>query len=65
MDFLDHLCEKYKITSWGTSWEYFRQYKQLYARVVGQYMDRNDSKEVKKVRTKLLYFYTASGLTPL
>ncbi|KAK4195369.1 hypothetical protein QBC40DRAFT_310712 [Triangularia verruculosa] len=45
MDFLDHLCEKYKISSWGTSWEYFRQYKQLYARVVGQYIDCNNTKE--------------------
>ncbi|KAI0531848.1 hypothetical protein GGR58DRAFT_518190 [Xylaria digitata] len=45
MDFLDHLCEKYKITTWGTSWEYFRQYKQLYARKAGRYMDLNDSKE--------------------
>ncbi|KAK3935373.1 hypothetical protein QBC46DRAFT_453549 [Diplogelasinospora grovesii] len=48
MDFLDHLCENYKITSWGTSWEYFRQYKQLYARKAGRYMDLNDSKEVQK-----------------
>ncbi|KAF3763489.1 hypothetical protein M406DRAFT_352374 [Cryphonectria parasitica EP155] len=48
MDFLFHLCESYKIKSWGTSWEYFRQYKQLYASVTGQYMDRNDSKEILK-----------------
>ncbi|KAI1305758.1 hypothetical protein F5Y03DRAFT_384421 [Xylaria venustula] len=48
MDFLDHLCENYKITSWGTSWEYFRQYKQLYARKAGKHMDLNDSKEVQK-----------------
>ncbi|OXV05933.1 hypothetical protein Egran_06299 [Elaphomyces granulatus] len=48
MDFLLHLCETYKIQSWGTSWEYFRQYKQLYASVTGKLMDRNDSNEVKK-----------------
>ncbi|KAI0398662.1 hypothetical protein F4802DRAFT_592559 [Xylaria palmicola] len=48
MDFLDYLCENYKITSWGTSWEYFRQYKQLYARKAGKHMDLNDSKEVQK-----------------
>lgn len=53
MDFLDNLCEKYKIESSGTSWEYFRQYKQLYARTVGKYMDVNDSKEIKKVRRNL------------
>lgn len=58
MDFLFHLCESYKIKSWGTSWEYFRQYKQLYASVTGQYMDRNDSKEILKVR-----YYTPSVMT--
>lgn len=53
MDFLDYLCEKYRIKSWGTSWEYFRQYKQLYTSVTGLLMDRNDSKEIKKVRLPL------------
>ncbi|KAK3933883.1 FluG domain-containing protein [Diplogelasinospora grovesii] len=48
MDFLLYLCEVYRIKSWGTSWEYFRQYKQLYASVTGCYMDRNDSREVLK-----------------
>ncbi|KAK3940940.1 FluG domain-containing protein [Diplogelasinospora grovesii] len=48
MDFLFHLCEAYKIKSWGTSWEYFRQYKQLCASATGRYMDRNDSREVLK-----------------
>ncbi|KAF3768192.1 hypothetical protein M406DRAFT_336858 [Cryphonectria parasitica EP155] len=48
MDFLYYLCETYRIKSWGTSWEYFRQYKQLYASVTGHYMDRNDSKEILK-----------------
>lgn len=55
MDFLDHMCETYKITSWGTSWEYFGQYKQLYARKVGQYMDCNDSKEVQKVKADTIF----------
>ena len=50
MVFLDYICETYRIKSWGTSWLYFRQYKQLYASVTGRLMDRNDSKEVKKVR---------------
>lgn len=49
MDFLHHLCESYNIKSEGTSWEYFRQYKQLYASITGQYMDRNDSREILKV----------------
>ena len=48
MDFLDYLCEKYRIKSWGTSWEYFRQYKQLYASVTGLLMDRNDSKKIRR-----------------
>lgn len=42
MDFLKYLCQSCRITSWGTSWEYFRQYKQLFASVNGHYMDRND-----------------------
>ncbi|KAL2186838.1 hypothetical protein L209DRAFT_779004 [Thermothelomyces heterothallicus CBS 203.75] len=49
MDFLEYLCQSYRIKSWGTSWEYFRQYKQLYASVSSRYMDRNDSREVQKV----------------
>ncbi|KAK4148342.1 hypothetical protein C8A00DRAFT_19818, partial [Chaetomidium leptoderma] len=54
MDFLEYLCQTYRITSWGTSWEYFRQYKQLYAGVAGRYMDINDSKEVKKWHDAIL-----------
>jgi hypothetical protein len=71
MDFLLHLCETYKIQSWGTSWEYFRQYKQLYASVTGKLMDRNDSNEVKKVRLAsaaaagLLLTVLPNGMTPL
>ncbi|CAK7221110.1 hypothetical protein SBRCBS47491_004416 [Sporothrix bragantina] len=41
MDFLHYLCETYKISLWGTSLEYFRQYKQLYASATGRYKDRN------------------------
>ena len=51
MDSLDYICQIYRTKSWGTSWEYFRQYKQLYTSVTGRFMDRNDSKEVKKVST--------------
>lgn len=47
--FLYWICDNYRIKSWGTSWEYFRQFKQLFAAVRGQYMDRNDSKEVPEV----------------
>ena len=50
MDFLHHLCETYRIRSWGSSWQYFRQYKQLYNSATGHHMDTNDSKEVMKVR---------------
>ncbi|RYP48545.1 hypothetical protein DL768_005584 [Monosporascus sp. mg162] len=43
------MLRKWKgIKSWGISWEYFRQYKQLYASVTGRYMHRNDSREVLK-----------------
>lgn len=47
------MCERYKITSWGSAEEYIRQFQQLYTTVNGQYMDRNDSKEVYKVRRSL------------
>lgn len=49
MDFLDHLCERWKITSYGTSWIYWRQFKQLYASVTGRFVDRNDNREIHKV----------------
>lgn len=48
-DFLDHLCERWKITSWSTSWIYWRQFKQLFTSVTGQFFDRNDNNEVRKV----------------
>ncbi|KJZ69366.1 hypothetical protein HIM_11248 [Hirsutella minnesotensis 3608] len=48
MDFLDHLCEKGNVKSKGTSWEYWRQYKQLYSSLTGQYFDRIDCQEIQK-----------------
>ncbi|KAL5610466.1 hypothetical protein FOBRF1_006583 [Fusarium oxysporum] len=44
-DFLLYICERYKITSWGSGHKYIRQFQQLYTTVNGQYMDRNDTKE--------------------
>ncbi len=64
MVFLDYIYETCRIKSWGTSWIYFRQYKQLYASVTGRLMDRNDSKEVKKVGL-LAYRLPISSLTRL
>lgn len=49
MDFIDYICDNYRITSEGSSWEYFRQYQQLYTDVNGQYMDRNDCRAIKNV----------------
>ncbi|KAF9771196.1 hypothetical protein IL306_011174 [Fusarium sp. DS 682] len=46
-DFL-YICERCKITSWGSGHEYIRHFQQLYTTVNGQYMDRNDTKEVYK-----------------
>ncbi|KAF8661375.1 hypothetical protein AX16_001468 [Volvariella volvacea WC 439] len=46
MSFLIHLCETCDIESEGTSWEYFRQWKQLYSLANGKSMDTNDSNEV-------------------
>ena len=50
MDFIHYLCDKYDIKSEGLSWEYFRQYKQLYNIVNGCHMDTSDSKEIRKAR---------------
>ncbi len=64
MDFLHHLCETYRIRSWGSSWQYFRQYKQLYNSATGHHMDTNDSKEVMKVRFRLTVLVPPPPLTP-
>ncbi len=49
MDFLHFFCDTGNIESDGTSWEYFRQFKQLYSSVTGRRMDTNDCKEIQKV----------------
>ncbi|KAK3905564.1 hypothetical protein C8A05DRAFT_30629 [Staphylotrichum tortipilum] len=54
VSFLEYLCQTYRIATSGTSWQYFRQYKQLYASVTGRYMDTNDSKEIKKWHDAIL-----------
>ncbi|EWZ27959.1 hypothetical protein FPRO04_13078 [Fusarium proliferatum] len=53
-DFLLYICERYKITSWGSGHEYIRQFQQLYTTINGQYMDRNDTKEVYKYYRSVL-----------
>ncbi|KAK3186299.1 hypothetical protein K4F52_004837 [Lecanicillium sp. MT-2017a] len=47
MDFLDYMCETWKIRSDGSSWEYWRQLKQLYSSVTGCFIDRNDNREIQ------------------
>ena len=49
MDFLDYMCERWDIKSQGSSWEYWRQLKQLYCSTTGRFLDRNDNREIKKV----------------
>ncbi|OAQ58761.1 FluG domain-containing protein [Pochonia chlamydosporia 170] len=61
-DFLDHLCERWKITSWSTSWIYWRQFKQLFTSVTGQFFNRNDNNEVRKWHDTVLV--TRWGLRP-
>ncbi|GKU10200.1 unnamed protein product [Fusarium langsethiae] len=53
-DFVLYICERYKITSWGSGHEYIRQFQQPYTTVNGQYMDRNDTKEVYKYYRSVL-----------
>jgi hypothetical protein len=52
-DFFLWICECHRIKSWGTSLEYIRQFQQLYTTVTGRYPDRNDVKELYKVRDVL------------
>ncbi|OAQ60387.1 FluG domain-containing protein [Purpureocillium lilacinum] len=54
MDFFLFVCSNYRVRSWGTSEEYMRQFQQLYTTVTGQYMDRNDAKEVYKYHHHIL-----------
>lgn len=53
-DFPLYTCERYEITSWGSGHEYIRQFQQLYTTINGQYMDRNDTKEVYKYYRSVL-----------
>jgi hypothetical protein len=50
MDFFLFVCENSKIKSRGSSEEYIRQFSQLHTTVTGRYIDRNDRKELSKVR---------------
>lgn len=53
MDFFLFVCGNYNVKSWGTSHVYIRQFQQLYTTIAGRYVDRNDAKEVYKVRALL------------
>lgn len=59
-DFFLYVCERNRITSWGAGHEYIRQFQQLYTTVNGQYMDRNDTKEVYKVRKSFIHPYVSA-----
>jgi len=48
-EFLYFYIDKSNLGRRGASWEYFRQFKQLYACATGSYMNVNHTKEVKKV----------------
>ncbi|KAK3897428.1 hypothetical protein C8A05DRAFT_47960 [Staphylotrichum tortipilum] len=53
-DHLDWMCNTLNIKSSGTSWEYWRQFKQLYENSNGRRVDTNASREVKKYHDNLL-----------
>jgi hypothetical protein len=52
-----------RIKSWGTSHVYIRQFQQLYTNVTGSFVNRNDMKEVYKVRTCPIHFLARWKLT--
>lgn len=49
MNFVDWVCEEYQITSEGSSWVYFREWKQLYQKETGKTISWHETKEIKKV----------------
>ena len=49
MMFLRYICENYRVHIFSSVHQYLLQFKQLYNRVNGQYMDTNDAKEALKV----------------
>lgn len=49
MNYLDWVCQEYRITSEGSSWVLFREWKQLYQKETGKNITWNDTKEIKKV----------------
>ena len=62
MDFFLFVCGNYTLGSWGTLDVYVRQFQQLYTTVTGRFMNRNEAKEVYKVKPRtwpeasVLYF---------
>ncbi|KAL8398621.1 hypothetical protein RB596_005954 [Gaeumannomyces avenae] len=54
MDFFLYVCGNRTIKSWGTTHVYIRQFQQLYTTITGQFMDRNDAREVYKYHRQVL-----------
>jgi hypothetical protein len=49
MDFLDWMCNVFTIISFGTLWQYFRQFKQLFEVETGNRINLNDVHTIKAV----------------
>ncbi|RYO96655.1 hypothetical protein DL764_007436 [Monosporascus ibericus] len=62
MDFIDYICDNYRINSESSSWEYFRQFQQLYTDANGRFMDRNDCRAIKNFHDTVVV--TRFGLRP-
>jgi hypothetical protein len=55
MNYLDWVCQEYRITSEGSSWVLFREWKQLYQKETDKNITWNETKEIKKVFQTDLY----------
>jgi hypothetical protein len=49
MSFLCYICEQFRDESEGSVHQYLQQFKMLYNRVNGCWMDTNDAREALKV----------------
>ncbi|KAL7953081.1 hypothetical protein V8C34DRAFT_71473 [Trichoderma compactum] len=48
INYLDWVCQEYRITSEDSSWVLFREWKQLYQKETGKNITWNETKEIKK-----------------
>ena len=61
MDFLYWICDKHRIKSDATIWEYFRQFKELCAITANLKIESGDTREIRKVLPFTLSYFEWHG----